>query len=511
MIALPLVDGEKSNVCVNSGLREAGDWECFRFKCCTLPSPALLATADAATRLLAQWKAGSLRASIARNDSAAECEFIARVAPEHDFEQLAAAIKQDTDLRDRLLKLAGADPYAIGLRNLLATEPEPPQRRRWFSRRLKGATSAHVDLANDGRFVELGAASQEGTYVSFVQKTNAVLRRLRIPSKRLCVLATMRDEGPYILEWVAYHRSLGVEHFFIYSNGNKDGSDALLRALSKEGVITWIENTGSTANVQRKAYGHCLSIVPNILDYEWCAVLDADEFITLRDGYFGTIDEYIGWQESQPVDVIALPWAVFWSNGHVRWTDELSIQRFNRQNQGSGLGKSLLRPRKLTFSHPHHPASADHTVSVVVRDCMRQQITYSRGQLTGYELPDARYETAWINHYFSRSAEELLWKWSRGRGDGQSSHFAVMSDSFVVGFMQHYDNCEMLISDGVTHKLPAVRQEIESLLSLPGVRDAQIEVIARRVEWASHTPELVSQLMTQDLSEIKQAFLRLLV
>ena len=47
----------------------------------------------------------------------------------------------------------------------------------------------------------------------------------------------MRNEGVYALEWLAYHQSLGIDEFFIYSNNNDEGSDALLKRLSGAGVI----------------------------------------------------------------------------------------------------------------------------------------------------------------------------------------------------------------------------------------------------------------------------------
>ena len=53
-------------------------------------------------------------------------------------------------------------------------------------------------------------------------------------------MTAVRNEGLYLVEWLAYHRQLGVDAFFIYANDNDDGSDALLAALSRAGVVNWI-------------------------------------------------------------------------------------------------------------------------------------------------------------------------------------------------------------------------------------------------------------------------------
>ncbi len=509
LIALPIEPGTVANRCVISGVREAGDWECFRLEPWLGPRVAVMALAERAKRLQAAARAGGLRGSIERDDSAEDREVIARLAAEREFEELAVAVQDDPVLRGRFMAQAGTDPYAVGLGNLLRAGEKAPK-TSWFGRKRKSSAPA-IDLVNDGRFSAIGSASQDGTYSSCVQKLNAVARRRHTPTRRLCALATMRDEGPYILEWLAYHRCIGVEHFFVYSNDNTDGSDALLAALAKNGIITWIENKDAKANIQLKAYGHCLSIVPGVLDYDWCALLDADEFLCLHRSGAENFNGYLDWQEGRPVDVIALPWAIFWSSGRVSWTDEPSIERFNRQSHGSGLGKSLFRPRKFTFSYPHHPASCDRTLAVIVRDSVGEQIRWPRGQMTGHELPPARYETAWINHYFSRSAEELLWKWSRGRGDSaEIAPFAGMPDDFISGFMANFTHASMDIADGMTSRYPAMRQELAALTDLPGVRAAREAVTGLRHEWAARTPALVARLKTQDLSQLKRSFLDLL-
>ncbi len=510
LIALPLEGQDQTNRCVYTGLREAGDWECFRLEPFASPPDGLRERAAVAARLLSAPAPGRLSASIGQG--AADVEVVARLAPHRDFEQLAVAIQTDQSLRDGVFALGKDDPHTVGLRNLMAAyypAAQPSARAGWFSRRAK--PQPQQDLVNDARFASFGAPGEDGTYTSFVQKTNAVARRRRPPTRRICILTTLRDEGPYLLEWIAYHRQLGVEHFFVYSNDNKDGSDKLLDALARNGVITFIENRAATENIQIKAYSHCLAINPAILDYEWCALLDGDEFLTLRPGYFDTIDDYLTWQERNPVDVIALPWAIFWSNGHLRWTDDFSIARFNRQNHGSGLGKSIFRTNKVTFSYPHNPGSQDVSVPLCVRDSMGDALTYPRGRLTGHDLPTSRYEAAWINHYFTRSAEELLWKWSRGRGDTPTiSPFSAMPEHFISALMEHHTIEHMHAPDGMSARLPATRREVDALMALPGVREARKQVFTERKLWASRTHDLLKTLSAEDLSPVKRSFIGLI-
>ena len=61
----------------------------------------------------------------------------------------------------------------------------------------------------------------------------------------VAIVTSVRNEGLSILEWLAYHRSIGFKSFFIYTNDNTDRSDDLLRILAK-GLVTLIENDVAT-------------------------------------------------------------------------------------------------------------------------------------------------------------------------------------------------------------------------------------------------------------------------
>ncbi len=54
------------------------------------------------------------------------------------------------------------------------------------------------------------------------------------------IMATcVRNEGPYLLEWIMHYQLLGFDRIIIFSNDNNDGSDALLAALHEAQIIDW--------------------------------------------------------------------------------------------------------------------------------------------------------------------------------------------------------------------------------------------------------------------------------
>jgi hypothetical protein len=49
---------------------------------------------------------------------------------------------------------------------------------------------------------------------------------------KIAVCALFKDEAPYLLEWLAFHRMIGVDLFVLYDNGSSDGGADLVRGYS---------------------------------------------------------------------------------------------------------------------------------------------------------------------------------------------------------------------------------------------------------------------------------------
>ncbi|HET7879957.1 MAG TPA: glycosyltransferase family 92 protein, partial [Acetobacteraceae bacterium] len=58
---------------------------------------------------------------------------------------------------------------------------------------------------------------------------------------RMAVCAIFKDEAAYLLEWIAFHSMIGVDHFVLYENGSTDGGPELIRGSRFAGNVTLIE------------------------------------------------------------------------------------------------------------------------------------------------------------------------------------------------------------------------------------------------------------------------------
>ena len=54
---------------------------------------------------------------------------------------------------------------------------------------------------------------------------------------RILAVALLRNEAPFIVEWVAHMRGIGVTDLLVNTNDCDDGTDALLAVLAKHGIL----------------------------------------------------------------------------------------------------------------------------------------------------------------------------------------------------------------------------------------------------------------------------------
>lgn len=397
--------------------------------------------------------------------------------------EVEAFVEDLLDDRMKLYALASLfpnDPWAeTGLPALwrFLQERRAPSMRLPSPRQQRGST--HIPISVIGPNLDQlapDAAPHDGTlpdlgdYVSLPHRCTVVARRAVAPIKDICIVGCARNDGLYLLEWLAYHRSIGVEQVFLYTNDNTDGSDLLLRALAGAGEIALFQNILRPGGVSPvyKAYGHALGMMPEILDYRWCAIIDPDEMIGFDANLFGSLKDYIAWQELQPVDAIALNWVVFGSSGALRWHDEPMLSRFRDGYMDAHIN-TIFRPRMFHHATGHFPYT-NRAYTVVCRD--------ATGQLHPVGTPRSPIDQegpAWIAHYFYRSFEEFIWKFSRGRGDQplqQALPTVNVPEQFMEGFIRQCRELALIHDDRMLAFAPVLEAETRGLKAIPGVVDA---------------------------------------
>ncbi|MGJ8545164.1 MAG: glycosyltransferase family 2 protein [Sulfitobacter sp.] len=237
------------------------------------------------------------------------------------------------------------------------------------------------------------------------------------------IVACMKNEAPYIIEWVAYHRAIGFDNFIIYTNGCEDGTAEILDRFQELGILQHRNNDDWKGNSpQQYALNQSLK-EPVIKNAEWIAHIDVDEYINIRCGN-GTLQDFFA--AVPGATNVAMTWRLFGHNGVIKLADEFVTEQFDRcapkfcpkphtvwgfktmfKNIGAYAKISCHRPNKLDEAFKSkvkwvNGSGADMTGEVAENGWRNSK------KSIGYDLIQ-------LNHYALRSAESFLIKRQRGR------------------------------------------------------------------------------------------------
>ncbi|WP_299725269.1 glycosyltransferase family 2 protein [uncultured Tateyamaria sp.] len=142
------------------------------------------------------------------------------------------------------------------------------------------------------------------------------------------VITSVRNEAAFLLEWLAHHRAVGVDHFVVFSNDCDDGTDDLLDHLAGFGWLTHMRNDGpyDSAGIQFTALKRAAKL-DVVRDADWILVMDVDEFVNIHAGDGTFSDLHAALPEAT---AITLTWRLFGNNGHVRFEDRPVTELFDR-------------------------------------------------------------------------------------------------------------------------------------------------------------------------------------
>ena len=100
---------------------------------------------------------------------------------------------------------------------------------------------------------------------------------------RITAVTCVKNEGPFLLEWIAFHRLIGVTDFLVYSNDCSDGTDRLLEALAARGGLVHLPNPARGRNYQMEALKHAAR-TEVVTGADWVWIADVDEYLNIHAG-----------------------------------------------------------------------------------------------------------------------------------------------------------------------------------------------------------------------------------
>lgn len=230
----------------------------------------------------------------------------------------------------------------------------------------------------------------------------------------------MKNEGPYILEWVAFHRAIGFDALLVYTNDCEDGSDRMLIRLEELGLVKHEANEVLRRGPHKSALKYAF-VHPLTLATDWIYIADCDEFLNVKigDGSVRALTETAG-----DADCIPVTWRLFGNDCAIEFEDAPIIETMTDAELPLAAGgggdrfvKSLFRRsdavERFGLHGPRIRQDAEPGYRFAMPDGRRLGPKDNRTRIPS----EFGYEAAQVNHYAVRSLDGYLVKRDRGRAN----------------------------------------------------------------------------------------------
>lgn len=298
-------------------------------------------------------------------------------------------------------------------------------------------------------------------------------------SLKIAAVTCAKNEGPFVLEWIAYHKLIGFTDVIVFTNDCTDGTDDLLDRLDEMHLIRHLPNPrliNSKLRFQAAALQYA-SQMREVRNADWRLSFDADEFVSVSVGA-GQVEDLLAHNaDAQMVSICQLQ---FGCSHRDAFEPGLSIEQFNwhqsyRPEPGTQQRRDLTRGFK-TFIRADAPVAQWNNHLPLLREELAEEPVWIFGNNRPVEedvyrhkvksLPaEGAYELAQLNHYATRSRESFLVQSHRGN--------AVKLDQQAdVKYWKRY-NHNAVRSTTMAQHVPELRAMMDDWLSDPELRRRQ--------------------------------------
>lgn len=296
------------------------------------------------------------------------------------------------------------------------------------------------------------------------------------------VVTSMKDEAPYVIEWVAYHRALGFDRIVVLANDCTDGTHEMLTRLHEMQAISYYENV---VPVGAKPHSRALKIAnlaPEVKTADFVMVLDADEFLVVKSPPH-SLDVLLDMMEDKAAGMMVIPWRLFGSSNNIEFEDRPVIERFTQSMDAAALPKvgvkTLFRQADDVRLAIHFPKFVKRAGEPVTQSdaawidaggetLSQQGLTWNGGR------QKIRRDHAEVAHFMIKSLDEYLLKIFRGDGLMNSNRHGI--DYWRNG--DHNQVSDLVVADNVS----GFAEERDRLFADPVLSQLHRKAVAARFE-----------------------------
>jgi hypothetical protein len=250
-------------------------------------------------------------------------------------------------------------------------------------------------------------------------------------AQSILAILTVRNEGAFLIDWLAHHRAAGFTDFLVFSNDCDDGTDVMLDQLQDMGWLTHIRNDGPHEKGPQWTALKQADRHPVKARADWVLFLDIDEFVNIHVG-----DRTVAALLAALPEATAIPltWRLFGNSGIRHHADQPVPEQFTLAAPAvMGWPWRAAMFKTLFYNDGSYGKLGVHRPRQPVRDRMKCQRWFDgSGRLlpatfhTGRIFSDYgrdNYQLAQLNHYPLGAMDSYIVKCDRGRANREASTF----------------------------------------------------------------------------------------
>ena len=224
----------------------------------------------------------------------------------------------------------------------------------------------------------------------------------------LCVI--IKDESN-LIEFILYHWLIGVEHFYLYDNESNPSLKNILNHYIFKKICTIIYFPGK--GVQMNAYNHCLKTYGE--KTKWLGIIDGDEYIFPKKHY--SLRDFLS--EYDNYHAIGINWILYGTSFHETKQKGFIIDNYRYcSNKQDKHIKSIFKPQYTKNCYNQHYVELYDPLKYT--DPKKNIIFGPFNNIENTNIIQ-------INHYVSKSFEDLFDKYNRGKACGNGEYDIIYS------------------------------------------------------------------------------------
>lgn len=236
---------------------------------------------------------------------------------------------------------------------------------------------------------------------------------------KTCAISVIKNEQKYLEEWIRYHLNL-VDTLFIFEDYGSESHKNICSKFGDKVILKSVLELGNKEEIINKKnkglflqgyyFSNGIDYIHKNYDYDWCFILDSDEFLTPIEEFPTLLEKYTKY------DGILLYWKNFGASGYIHTPpyDKPTWETFTKECGYTVEDWKHRNISKMCFNIKRFKKNFVFGGHTALCNWVRTDFKTSR-QL------HPTFDVMYIRHYMTKSWQEYKWKLEQ-RGDICPNH-----------------------------------------------------------------------------------------